>query len=179
VLLLSLYGGGFAGWFPDGQRVLLTGRDNSADEESTLFVYNLQNERRVNLFSHKHLRGTQISPGGHWIAYFLTFSDELADNGVWVVNNQGTEQHKLDIPGFGAYRWRDDDTLLYIPMRTSSGESMQLWVIDAPTGQSRPLTDPVSLPFSVANGDWEVSPDGRQVIFVNSIDQNIWLITLP
>ncbi|MFC1975174.1 TolB family protein, partial [Chloroflexota bacterium] len=155
------------------------GRDDPAEEESTLFVYNLKDGQRTNLFSHERLRGTRISPGGRWIAYFLTFSDEPGDNGVWVVNSEGTERHKLDVPGFGAYRWRDDDSLLYIPMRPSAEESMQLWAVDAATGQSRPLTDPASLPFSVANGDWEISPDGRQVIFVNSIDHNIWLMTLP
>ena len=64
-------------------------------------------------------------------------------------------------------------------MLSPGQESMQLWAIEVATNQSRPLTDPASLSFSISNGDWEVSPDGRQVIFVNSADQNIWLITLP
>jgi Tol biopolymer transport system component len=178
-LLISLYGGGFAGWFPNGEQLLLIGRDNPADEELTLLTYDLETDSRTNLFSHKRLRGIEISPGGSWVAYFLSFSEEPADNGVWVINTDSAERRKLDAPGFGAYRWRDDDTLLYIPMRISSEESMQLWAVDAATGQSWPLTDPASLPFSVANGDWDVSPDGQHVIFVSSADQNIWLITLP
>ncbi|MBN1220480.1 MAG: hypothetical protein JXM69_16255 [Anaerolineae bacterium] len=178
-LLLSLYGGGFAGWFPDSNRILLVGRGNPGDEELTLMVYNLQNNQRTNLFSHQRLRGIEISPGGSWIAFFLSFADEPADNGLWVVNADGTVHRKLDLSGFGAYRWRNDDTLLYIPMRTSADESMQLWAVEATTGQSRPLTNPATLSFSIANGDWNVSPDGHHVIFVNSTDQNIWLITLP
>lgn len=178
-LLLSLYGGGFAGWFPAGERLLLIGRDNPADEEQTLIIYNLGISNRANLFSHKWLRGIEISPGGSWIAYFLSFSEEPTDNGVWVINTDSVERHKLDVPGFGPYHWRDDETLLYIPMRRSPEESMQLWAVDAATGQSWPLTDPASLSFSIANGDWDVSPDGRHVIFVSSTDQNIWLITLP
>ena len=178
-LLLSLYGGGFSDWFPDSQRLLFVGRDNPDLEEVTLFVYDLQTGQRLNLFSHKHLRGIEVSPGGVWIVCFIAFADTPADNGVWVIKADGTARHQLDVPGFGAYRWRNDDTLLYIPMRASAEDSMQLWAVDAASGQGHPLTNPTALPFSIANGDWDVSPDGRYVVFVSSSDQNIWLITLP
>lgn len=178
-IILKLYGGGLTGWFPDNQRILLTGRDNPNEEKQTLFVYDLVNERRTNLFSHKRLRGGEISTGGSWIAFFITFADEPTENGLWLVSAAGTSQHQLDIPRFGAYAWRNDDTLIYIPMRAPAEPSMQLWSIDAATRQIQPLTDPASLSFSISNGDWEISPDGRQVVFVSSADQNIWLITLP
>ncbi len=179
-LLLSVYGGGLAGWFPDGQRLLLVGRDLPSQELVTLFVYNLETGQRTDLFNHKRLRGAEISPGGSWVIFFLSMTDdEPVENGLWVVKADGDTQHKLNLPGFGAYRWQDDGTLLYIPMRASSEESMQLWAVDVAANRSRPLTDPASLSFSISNGDWEVSPDGRQVLFVSSQDQNIWLITLP
>jgi Tol biopolymer transport system component len=177
--LLSLYGGGLTGWFPDSQRILLTGRDNPNEEKLTLFVYDLANERRTNLFSHKRLRGGEISTGGSWIAFFISFADDPAENGLWVIRSDGANQQRLDIPRFGAYTWRNDDTMLYIPMRAPSEESMQVWAIAAATGQLQPLTDPATLPFSISNGDWETSPDGQYLAFVNSADQNIWLITLP
>lgn len=178
-IILSIYGGGLTGWFPDSQRILLTGRDDPNEEKQTLFVYDLVNERRTNLFSHKRLRGGEISTGGSWIAFFISFADEPTENGLWLVSAAGTTQQQLDIPRFGAYAWRNDDTLLYIPMRAPDETSMQLWAINAPSGQFQPLTDPTTLSFSISNGDWEISPDGRQVVFVNSADQNIWLITLP
>jgi Tol biopolymer transport system component len=178
-LLLSLYGGGFAGWFPDGERVLLIGRDDPDTEDVTMFVYNLTDGERTNLFTERRLRGIDISPGGSWIIFYLTFADESTDNGFWVVKPDGSDLHQLDVPAFGAYQWRNDDTLLYIPMRISADESMQLWAIDAATSQNMLLTNPASLSFSIANGDWTVSPDGNHVIFVNSEDQNIWAITLP
>ena len=133
------------------------------------------------MFSHRRLRDAQISPGGSWIALFLTFSDddEETENGLWVVSADGATRRKLDVPGFGAYRWRDDNTLLFIPMRTSAEDSMQLWAVDVSTNQNWPLTNPDTLFFSISNGDWNVSPDGRQVVFVNSADQNIWLMTVP
>jgi Tol biopolymer transport system component len=177
--LLSLYGGGLTGWFPDGQRILLTGRDNPNEEKLTLFVYDLADERRTNLFSHKRLRGGEISTGGSWIAFFISFADDPVENGLWVIRTDGANQQRLDIPRFGAYAWRNDDTLLYIAMRAPGEESMQVWAIAAATGQLQPLTDPTTLPFSISNGDWEISPDGQNLVFVNSADQNIWLMTLP
>jgi len=178
-LFQSLYGGGFAGWLPDGERVLLSGRDDPDLEDVTLFVYDLASGRRTNLYTEQRLRGVEISPAGSWIIFYITFAGESSKNGFWVVRPDGSDLHQLDVPSFGAYQWRNDDTLLYIPMRESAGESMQLWAITVTTGETTPLTDPAILSFSIANGDWTVSPDGHHVIFVNSQDQNIWAITLP
>ncbi len=178
-LLNSLYGGGFSGWFPDGEQILLQGRINPQDEERILSIYRLADGKQTELFRHDRLRDTEISPGGSWIVFFIAFANDPADNGLWAISANGAVRHKLDVPGFGAFKWRDDSTLLYIPMRNSPEESLQIWAIDAPTNQSRPLTNPDLLPFSIANGDWNVSPDGRQVVFVSSADQNIWLISLP
>jgi Tol biopolymer transport system component len=178
-LLLSLYGGGFAGWLPDGERLLFIGRDDPDPEEVTIFVYHPANGERTNLYTGKRLRGVDISPGGSWIIFYITFADEPADNGFWVVKPDGSDLRQLEVPGFGAYQWRDDDTLLYIPMRASADKSMQLWAINVATNQNIPLTDPTVLQFSIANGDWTVSPNGHNVIFINSTDQNIWAISLP
>ncbi|MFN8458740.1 MAG: hypothetical protein U0401_29485 [Anaerolineae bacterium] len=177
--IFTFFGGGFAGWFPDSERVLFTGRDNPNDEKVTLFVYDLRNERRTNLFAHKRLRGGDISPGGSWVAFFITFADEPADNGLWLVSSDGASQRRLDLPRFGGYQWQNDDTLLFIPMRGPAEKSMELWAINASTGQPQALTDPAKLSFSISNGDWDVSPDGRAIVFVNSADNNIWLMTLP
>jgi len=177
--LLSVTGGGFSGWLPDGEHILLLDRQDPTQEERTLVLYNLVSKQRTNLVTERRLRGIDISSGGSWIAYFLTFADEPDKNGIWVVSSDGSTRKKLDTPGFGAYRWRNDNTLLYIPMRGNPAESMRLWSIDVATGQNRPLTDPAAVSFSISNGDWDVSPDGQHVVFVNSADQNIWLISLP
>jgi Tol biopolymer transport system component len=54
-----------------------------------------------------------------------------------------------------------------------------VWQFEAQTGQSRPLTDPAATQLKIANGDWSVSPDGRQIAFVSANDNNIWLLSLP
>ncbi len=178
-LLLSTYGGGFGAWLPTGQHILILNRDNLDQEERTLFLYDLKTEQRTDLVREKRLRGLRISPGGSWITYFLTFDDDPQKNGVWAVSSDGNIQQKLNLPGFGDYHWRNDNILLYIPIRTSAAESMQLWALDVSTNQSWPLTDPETLSFSISNGDWQISPTGQQIVFVNSADQNLWLITLP
>ena len=53
------------------------------------------------------------------------------------------------------------------------------WQVDAATGDVRPLTDPALTPFKIANGDWQLSPDGRYVAYVESGDRNIWVLELP
>jgi Tol biopolymer transport system component len=159
--------------------LLLIGRDAPWEEEAILFTYHVDTGQRVNLFSHKQIRGGDLSPNGTWVAYFLTFAEEPADNGLWLINIAAGTRRKIEVPDFGGYRWRSDDSLLFIPFRASAEVSMQLWAIDAPTGQVTPLTTPATLSFSISNGDWDVSPDGQHIVFVNSVDQNIWLITLP
>jgi len=178
-LLFSTFGGRSADWFPDSERLLLIGRDAPWEEEAILFTYHVDTGQRVNLFSHKQIRGGDLSPNGTWVAYFLTFAEEPADNGLWLINIAAGTRRKIEVPDFGGYRWRSDDSLLFIPFRASAEVSMQLWTIDAPTGQVTPLTTPATLSFSISNGDWDVSPDGQHIVFVNSVDQNIWLITLP
>ncbi len=177
--ILTFFGGGFAGWFPDSRRALFTGRDNPNAEEVTLFVYDVKQERRTNLFTHKRLRGGDISPGGSWVAFFITFADDPAENGLWLAASDGATRRRLDLPRFGGYRWQNDTTLLFVPMREPAEESMQLWAVAASTGQYRALTDPTRLSLSISNGDWDVSPDGRAIVFVSSADNNIWLMTLP
>ncbi len=176
--IFVLYGGGLAGWFPDSERLLLLGRNNPADEEQNLISYHPGRDETTLLASHKRIRGIELSPEGSWVVFYLDFAeDEPANRGLWLLASDGASRRKLNAPGFGAYRWRDDNTLLFIPMRASAGESMQLWAIDVAANQAALLTD--SLSFSISNGDWDVSPDGQTVVFVNSADQNIWAIQLP
>ncbi len=179
--LLTLYGGGFSGWYPDGRRILLVGLENIGDEEQKLISYRLDTGQQLRLARHKRIRGVEISPGGSWVVYYVDFAadDAPADRGIWAVSGDGVTRQKLAAPGFGAYRWRNDATLLLLPMRATATDSMQLWAIEVAQNRAAPLTNPATLPFSVSNGDWDVALNGRAVVFVSSADHNIWLINLP
>ena len=177
-IIATVRGGGFVGWLPNNQRVVLTTRPVPGEEIQTLSVLDVTTGEQIEVAREKRIRGIEISSDGSWIAFFVTFSDTLGNSGIWVVNPDGTILQQLNVPAFGAYQWRDDTTLLHIPIRQSIEESLQLWRVDVLANESRPLTDPERLTFSISNGDWQVSPDGQKVVFVNSADQNLWLLNL-
>jgi Tol biopolymer transport system component len=173
-------GGGFSGWLPDG-RLLISGVLDEPETGQVLWALSLPanpadppvlNE----LARGQRLRSNSVSPGGTWLAYVVTFSDDPTQDGLWLVNTHNGERRQLS--QFGAFRWRDDNRLLLIPLDLSQPVH-QLWQIDAASGQSTPLTDPALLPFKVANGDWSLSPDGQSIVFLSAQDNNLWLIRLP
>jgi Tol biopolymer transport system component len=176
----SLPGGSFAGWFPDG-RLLISGRLDAPETGQALWALVLPSDETgqpvlIELARGERIRGTSISPNGQWLAYLVTLSVDPQQNGIWLVNTQSGEKRRLEL--FGGYRWRDGNRLLVVPLDLEQ-TLHRLWQVDLDSGETTPLTDPATTPFKIANGDWSVSPDGRQVAFVSAQDQNIWLLTLP
>jgi len=174
-LLVQLYSGGFAGWFPDG-RLLVSGRLDLNEPLPGLWAVSPQDGSQSLLARGERLRGVNISPGGSWLSYQMVFSANQEENGIWLVDTHSAEKRRLD--QFGAYRWRDDGRLLLIPLDTSQ-PFHQIWQVDAATGQAQPLTYPAITPLKIANGDWSVSPDGTKIAFVSATDNNVWLLELP
>lgn len=173
--LFSVYGGGFAGWFPDGN-LLVSGRLSQEDSFSGLWKLSVQDGTAVPIIQAGRLRGLSMSPGGSWLAYQDLFNEDPSEDGLWLVNVTTGERLKLGL--FGGYRWRDDQHLLVIPLEPEQ-TSHQVWQVEAASGEAQPLTDKGVTPFKIANGDWSVSPDGQHIAFVSSADNNIWLLSLP
>jgi Tol biopolymer transport system component len=173
----QLTGGGLLGWFPDSARLLVTNRE-SPGADITLAVLSLAEGSLTPLVQSPTLRGGLISPEGGWIAYQITFSGDAANDGLWVIRSDGRDARRLDI--FGSYRWRAEGQLVVVPLESISGaQSHRLIQLDAATGMAAPLTDPALTPFRIANGDWAVSLDGSQIVFLSADDRNLWLIALP
>ncbi len=175
--IARLYGGGLVGWLPGGFKIMYQGRPSLEVRERTLTVLDLATRASVNLVAAERISGVAASKDGTWLAYYITFDADKARNGIWVRRTDGSQAHKLEM--WGAYQWRDDSHLLIIPMRPPGVTSFEVWEMDAASGASRRLTDPLVTPLQILNGDWRVSPDGRYVVFVNSTDRNLWLLTLP
>ena len=95
----------------------------------------------------------------------------------WRIDAPNPQPQRLNF--FGAYKWRDANRLLYIPLKLNA-LSHELWQLDVTTGQSE-LLIPASAdaPFRVANGDWDVADDGKHVVYVNARDRNLWVVGLP
>jgi Tol biopolymer transport system component len=178
--ILSIHGGGFSGWLPDG-RLLVSGRLDPGEEQQGFWSYSLEDGEMIELARAMRFRGASVSPGGTWLAYQITFGTktnggEQAANGLWLVNTGTGEKIRLDL--FGAYRWQDDRRLLVIPLDITA-PNHRIYQVDASTGAALPITDPEITPFKVANGDWTVSPDGRTIAFVSAEDYNIWILSIP
>jgi hypothetical protein len=172
----TLYGGGgFSGWLDD-EHLLVVGK-LEPEGERALYNLSLMDGATVELARGERVRSGIPAPGGAWVAYIVLLDqEEPANNGIWIVSADGQHRFKLDL--FGAFQWRDADRLLVVPQDVGA-PSHRLVEIDASTGQTIPLTDPLVTPFVIEGGDWRVSPDGRHVVFVSAADRAIWLLTLP
>ncbi len=172
--IVSLLRGGISGWL-DNDRLLVTGRSDPKSQEVSLFAYSLTTGARPELARSERLRGSLPSPGGNWIVYTINFDRDPQNNGAWLVSTDGATRRKLDF--FGSFQWRDRDRLIYVPLEM--GETSHAFrEYDARTDSYRALTDPAAAPFKIANGDWSISPDGKQVVFLNAKDRNLWLWNL-
>jgi Tol biopolymer transport system component len=175
--VITLPRGSLSGWISDDV-LLLSGRESAQAREQVLWAYSLINGQKTELARGEHLRVGSLSRDGTWLAYTITMDKDQTRNGLWLVRTDGTVQHKLAPDMFGAFQWRDGHRLLIIPFRPDA-TSHEFMEFDADTQTARRLTDPTITPFKITNGDWAVSPDGRQVVFVASQDHNLWLLTLP
>jgi hypothetical protein len=175
--LITLPRGSIGGWISDDV-LLLSGRESAQAREQVLWAFSLTTGQRTELARGEHLRSGPLSRDGTWLAYMVTQDRDQARDGLWLVRTDGTQQQKLAPDLFGAFQWRDGHRLLIIPFRPDA-TSHEFMEFDADTQTARRLTDPAITPFKIANGDWVVSPDGRQVVFVASQDHNLWLLSLP
>ncbi len=169
--------GDFAGWITD-DRLLLAGRESLESRETILYTYSLVDGSTEELVRAERPRGIQLSPDRRWMVYYVSLGDEPAENGLWLLRTDNSERRQLSRAFFGSYAWRDARRLLIIPFLPDA-QYHELWEVDVETGEARRLTDPAVTAFKVANADWQVSPDGRHVAFVESSDDNIWMLTLP
>jgi hypothetical protein len=170
----TLIRGGVSDWISDDV-LLLSTRDSLQSREQVLFTFSLIDGRSTELVRVEQLRGTVLSPGGAWLAYYVALNQDTTQNGLWLMRTDGSARRTLDRALFGAFRWRDAHRLLIIPFQPQA-DVHELWELDADTGATRRLTDPAVTPFKIANGDWTVSPDGRYVAFVEMRDRDIWVL---
>lgn len=169
--------GSLSGWLSGGV-LLVRGRDRLEAEEDVLWALSLADGTRREIVRSERIGGVVVSPGGKWIAYNVTRLPDPARSGLWLVPTAGGPPRRLDRSLFGAYRWRDGEHLLIVPLNVGV-TSHTLVEVDAATLATRRLTNPEKTPFKIANGDWSVSPDGRHVVFVESRDKSIGMIELP
>ncbi|MFW5748269.1 MAG: M23 family metallopeptidase [Chloroflexota bacterium] len=161
-----------SGRWLDADRLLLSQR--SSGPQTTLSVYDLRDNSRFTLGTFDNIRGLTVAPGGAHLMFYLLFQPEPAASGVYLLATTPDPQ-PVHMPWFGAWRWRDSGSVYYLPFDPSSPHHT-LAHYDITTGEDRILVVPETQPFTIMNGDWDVSADGRRIIFQNALDRNMWLL---
>jgi hypothetical protein len=174
--IATLPRGGLAGWLAEDV-LLITQRESLDSRVTIVYTLSLTDGATLELARAERPRGLSASPDGRWLVYYVSLSEDPSENGMWLVRTDGSERRRLDGDLFGAYKWRDSHRLVIVPFKPEAVYHEML-ELDAETGDVRRLTDPDVTPFKIANGDWQLSPDGRQVAFVEASDRNIWILTL-
>lgn len=165
--------GASAQWL-DAHRLLLNlpqpGRIN------TLAVYDTRDDSRFDLGTWTNLRGLSVAPGGQRLLFMLTFQEDTAQNGIWAMEiAPGAVPQPM--PWFGGWRWRDSESVYYLPLDAASPYHT-LAYYHIPSGDNRILVTPEQQAFTIMNGDWDVSADGRRLLFMNATDNNMWLLEM-
>ncbi len=172
---LTLIGGRVLAWMPDASGLLVTNRD-IAGGDAYLARYDFETAEFTILGDAERLRGVSLSPNGEWMTFMVSMTENPEDDGFWLMRIDGTERRRL--PLMGTFQWRNDTELISIPADFDApAHYLQLYNIE--TDELRNLTDPTVQPFRIEGGDWQVSQDGQQVVFVSAEDRNIWLLDLP
>lgn len=172
------YGGGMQAWFRDGKRILVTGKAQRGDALAGIAVVSIEDGATRELADVERLRNAVLSPEGRFLVYYMAGARDPELNGTWLLDVEavGKEPVKLDI--FGAFRWRDEGRLFYIPLQQGA-PSTELVQLDVRTGQRSTLIRAAAdSPFRIANGDWDVSADGKRIVFLSARDRNVWVAEL-
>ena len=116
------------------------------------------------------------------MVYLVRFNDNSDENGIWLLDLQDPNLEPQPLPFFGAYRWRDNQHLVYVPFDPEA-DSLTFYEYDVVSGETRPLFphDGSSLNLAIANNDWQISPDGTKIAMVAAKDAKlygIWILDI-
>ncbi len=159
---------GLSAQWLDASRLLLSLR---VGPTTTLAVGEAGGAGATALGSWDWLRGVSIAPGGGRLLFYLVNQEDEAANGIYTIETQPGAQ-PVQLPFFGAWRWRSPDGVFYIPFDPAAPQQA-LHHYDLVSGADRALTEPS---FLAVNGDWSASPDGDQIAFWNANDLTLWLL---
>ena len=147
--LLSTRAG--ASWFPDGRRLLVSGRPDTTTQDIAFWVLDLADGSMKEILRGERINRGALSPDGQWLFYTIVLDDHPERNGLWLIRTDGTDQRKL--PFFGPAAWRGNTKLVYIPFEPET-TSHSVWEYDVETNTTHALTDPKTTPFKISFGDW-------------------------
>ena len=174
--LATLPGARIHGWLPDGSALLVTWR-TVGKLETSLGLLDVETGEVTLLATAPRLLSGRLSPDGEWVAYVAAFTGDLQRDGLWVQRVHGDEARRLII--WGDYRWAPDSaSLIVLPPRPKGADGDRFWRVYVDGEFPVPLTDPAETPFAITNNSWELSTDGKRIVFTSATDHSLWLLRL-
>ncbi len=143
---------------------LLMTRRIAGTSDVELFTLSLADGAQRILTEAPRMRGVALSPDKRYLVYYVSLEAESTGNGVWLLDLKNPAQAPQKLPFFGAYRWRDNQGLIYVPLDPGA-TSHEFYEYNVLTQEAQPLF-PGGTNLTIANNDWQVSPDGRKIALV-------------
>ncbi len=161
-------------WFPDGQRILISGRQGDGNNPG-LWVLDTTTGEATRIASGRGLENALISPDGRQIAYTATLQDDRAADGLWLIDANGGNPRKL--PFTGGFRWSPDSAALYYVPLTPNLPSDQLWRYLLADGSTTAIVTAAQVPFQIMQDQWELAPTSDAILYRSTADGAIWVIS--
>ncbi|RMF01447.1 MAG: hypothetical protein D6768_10620 [Chloroflexi bacterium] len=164
-------------WLPNDGLLMARGFAGTSDLE--LFRLSLVDGTQRRMLRLPRFRGVDLSPDRRQMVYYVYREADPTRNGVWLLNLESRIPKPQKLPFFGTYRWRDNERLVYVPFDPAATEHT-FFEYNITTQQTRPLF-PQGTGLTIANNDWQVSPDGSQIALVAAAGtklDGIWILDL-
>ena len=163
----------FAAWSPDGKSIYVS----AAATEGSFHIWRqpytesaLPPAEQITAGPTSE-EGIAMAPDGK----SLVTAVGLTQRSVWIHDGRGDRQISLEGFAFSPLFSADGRTLFYLKKKDRATE---LWIADVQSGRTEPLLPGVAIGISVRSGSYDVSPDGRQVVFSAAADdgtRQIWV----
>ncbi len=172
-LVTSMFGRPI-GWFPDGKRLLLSGRQ-TLNDPAGIWVYDLKTNELDQIVIADFVRRASISPAGRFVAFVRSLAEDPSDSGIWLYDTATGRQRR--VADAGSYLWHPSGRgLLIIPPRPHGQGDHAIWWADIAGAEMVSLTGPGSNDLRVSNYEWRLSPDGRRVVYRHADDLSLWIV---
>lgn len=179
-MLAALERGGPATWLTDSE--LLVAQRLPPNNDILLSSLSIADGTLTELVQLPRTRGAAFSPDKRYMVYLVRFNVDSDKNGIWLLDFENPDLESEPLPFFGAYRWRDNRHLVYVPFDPEA-EGHVFYEYDVVSGQTRPLfpKDGNPLKLTIANNNWQISPDGSKIALLAAREtelDGIWVIDL-
>jgi hypothetical protein len=147
-------------WLPDNRHVLVSARTLDMGQAGIWLIDTVTGSYDI-LFEELFLRAARLSPDGDSVAFMRTFNEDPAQNGVWVMDLESRDMHRVFESG--SFRWDPDgDHIWRLDMSQDRAASDSLLLHDAISGD---VERAVQLEGRVLNDVWSISPGRTYVAY--------------